>query len=192
MLNSNTSSTLCQITLWSTTAPAWEPVPATRWRWRRTASKCASPALTSAPKVHNWITVSGVLVFWEDCSFNCSWGIFLVYFEETLRTTFAIWSTSGPHLMMPISTRVIKFSKLLNIVCIIGCILLYHYIFKSYFKLSSPQEDSICCKLLRTVPSISIKHHFCGMEIRDNNLTRSTVQLKQKSDCLKNVTPSWT
>lgn len=40
-----------QITLWWITAPAWERAPATRWRWRRTALKCASLVPTSAPKV---------------------------------------------------------------------------------------------------------------------------------------------
>lgn len=40
-----------QITLWWTTAPVSKPVPATRWRWRRTESRCASPALISAQKV---------------------------------------------------------------------------------------------------------------------------------------------
>ncbi len=40
-----------QITLWWTTAPVSKPVPATRWRWRRTESRCASPARISAQKV---------------------------------------------------------------------------------------------------------------------------------------------
>ena len=46
-------SCLClrQIISWWTTAPASERAPATRWKWRRTASKCASPAPTSVRKV---------------------------------------------------------------------------------------------------------------------------------------------
>lgn len=40
-----------QIILWWTTAPVWERAPATRWRWRTTALRCASLVPTSAPKV---------------------------------------------------------------------------------------------------------------------------------------------
>lgn len=47
-----------QTTLWWTTAPAWERAPATRWRWRRTASRCASLVPTSAQKVNHWLCCS--------------------------------------------------------------------------------------------------------------------------------------
>lgn len=40
-----------QITLWWTTALVSGPVRATRWRWRRTGSRCAFPAPIYAPKV---------------------------------------------------------------------------------------------------------------------------------------------
>lgn len=42
---------LWQITLLWITARVSERVPATRWKWKRTRSKCAFPALTYAPKV---------------------------------------------------------------------------------------------------------------------------------------------
>lgn len=42
-----------QTTLWWTTAPVWERAPATRWRWRRTALRCAFLVLTFARKVNH-------------------------------------------------------------------------------------------------------------------------------------------
>lgn len=52
----------CQITSWWTIAPASERVPATRWKWRRTASKCASRVPTSALKVNRGMSL-GILLF---------------------------------------------------------------------------------------------------------------------------------
>ena len=57
-----TFTTTCffQITLWWTIAPVWELAPVTKWRWRRTALRCASRVLTSAPKVNQMFEIKTI------------------------------------------------------------------------------------------------------------------------------------